>query len=99
VPYAVAVKWIAKPGQEEEVARCIRGLIAPTRAEAANLLYQPHRDPHDPRIIFIYEQYFDDAGYEAHLASPHVQALGVDDAFPRLEARHREFYTPIEPSA
>jgi quinol monooxygenase YgiN len=97
MPYVVAVKWIARAGEEEEVARCARALIEPTRREPGNLMYQAHRDPADPRVIYIYEQYVDEAGYQAHLDSAHVQALGFGDAIPRLEARHREFYAPIDP--
>jgi (4S)-4-hydroxy-5-phosphonooxypentane-2,3-dione isomerase len=65
--YVIAVKWIARPGEEDEVARCARALIEPTRREPG------------------------------HLESAHVQALGFGDAFPRLEARERTVYLPIDP--
>ena len=38
-------------------------------------MYQPHRDASDPRVFFFYEQYTDEAAYQAHLASPHVKAI------------------------
>lgn len=95
--YVIAVKWIARAGEEDEVARCAQALIEPTRREPGNLMYQPHRDPTDPRVVYIYEQYVDEAGYHAHLESAHVQALGFGDAFPRLEARERTVYLPIDP--
>ncbi len=95
--YVVSAKWIARPGEEEEVARCIAAIAGPSRAEPGNLMYQPHRDASDPRVFFFYEQYTDEAAYQAHLASPHVKAIALGNAIPRLEARIREFYTLIEP--
>ena len=57
--YAVIVRWVAKPGEEGEVERCLRALIEPSRNEPGNLAYQPHRDPEDPRVFPIYEHYVD----------------------------------------
>ncbi|QEC47981.1 antibiotic biosynthesis monooxygenase [Baekduia soli] len=90
--YVVTAKWTAKPGEEDAVAQAIRQLIGPSQAEPAMLHYQAHRDPEDPRVFFFYEQYTDQAGYEAHAASEHFQAHGFGDAIPRLESRERAFY-------
>lgn len=95
--YVVAVTWVAHPGEEAEVERCIRELVALSRAEPGVLTYQAHRDPSDPRVFYLYEQYADEAAYDAHLASPHVQAIGFGDALPRLEARVRGVYVPFDP--
>ena len=57
--------------------------------------YQPHRDPEDPTVFYIYEQYVDEAAYKAHVDSPHFQEHGFGDAIPRLSARERTFYTTI----
>jgi quinol monooxygenase YgiN len=94
--YVVAVKWIARPGEEDEVARCLRALAGPSRAEAGVLVYRPHRDPADPRVFYLYEEYVDEAAYAAHAASPHVQEVALGDAIPRLEARIREIYEPLD---
>ena len=95
--FVVAVKWIAKPGEEAEVERCLRALAGPSRAEPGVLVYRPHRDPADPRVFYLYEEYVDEAAYAAHAATPHVQQLGLGDAIPRLEARIREIYEPLGP--
>ncbi len=55
------------------------------------LLYQPHRDPADPRAFVFYEQYVDEAAYRAHGMSEHFQRHGVGDAIPRLQSRERVF--------
>ena len=63
--YTVAVTWIAKPGEEDEVARCLTELVEPSLAEEGTLVYIPNRDPEDPTKFFIYEQYVDEAAYTA----------------------------------
>jgi quinol monooxygenase YgiN len=95
--YVVTAKWTAKEGEEEAVARAIAQLVEPSRAEPGVILYQPHRDPEDPRIFFFYEQYDDTAAYEAHGSSEHFQKHGFGDAVPRLEARERAFFETWEP--
>ena len=95
--YVVCAKWIAKEGEEEAVAAAIQGLVGPSRAEPGIVLYQPHRDPEDPRVFFFYEQYRDADAYQAHVDSAHFKELGFGDAIPRLEARERAFYETWEP--
>jgi quinol monooxygenase YgiN len=90
--YVVLAKWIARPGEQDAVAAAIEALIEPSRAEPGNLLYQPHRDPSDPRVFLIYEQYTDEAAYQAHGASAHFRQHALEDAIPRLDARERSFY-------
>jgi quinol monooxygenase YgiN len=90
--YVVCAKWIAKEGEEEGVAAAVRQLAGPSRAEPGILLYQAHRDPADPRVFFFYEQYADEAAYQAHVESEHFQQHGFGDAIPRLESRERSFY-------
>ena len=55
-------------------------------------MYQPHRDPADPRVFLLYEQYTDEAAYAAHGASEHFRRFALEDAIPRLEARERSFH-------
>jgi quinol monooxygenase YgiN len=90
--YVVLAKWIAQPGEQDAVAAAIEALIEPSRAEPGNLLYLPHRDPSDPRVFLIYEQYTDEAAYQAHGASEHFSQHALQNAIPRLQARERSFY-------
>jgi quinol monooxygenase YgiN len=90
--YVVLAKWIARRGEEEAVAAAIDQLIEPSRAEPGNLMYLAHRDPEDPRVFLLYEQYADQASYRAHGETEHFARLGRGDAIPRLEARERSFY-------
>jgi quinol monooxygenase YgiN len=90
--YVVIAKWTARPGEEDAVAAAIDAMIAPSRAEPGMLLYQPHRDPEDPRVFVVYEQYVDADAYTAHGQSEHFQRHAVGDAIPRLASRERAFY-------
>ena len=90
--YVVSALWRAKPGEEERVASLIEQLVEPSRAEPACRFYQPHRSPEDPRLFYLYEQYEDEAGYQAHMDSEHFQRLVVGEVIPNLESRERTFF-------
>ena len=96
MPYVVVAKWTAKPGEEGAVASALAQLIAPSRAEPGNLLYEVNRDPENPGAFLLYEQYADADAYAAHGASPHFQEHAVGFAFDRLAAREREYYVTWE---
>lgn len=89
--FVVTAKWTAKEGEEETVAAALRKLAPLSRQEEGIILYQAHRDPENPRVFFMYEQYRTKADYEAHGASAHFQEHGVS-VFPSLETRERGFY-------
>jgi quinol monooxygenase YgiN len=95
--FVVIAKWTAREGEEDAVAAAVEALVEPSRAEPGVLLYQPHRDPSDPKVFLLYEQYVDEAAYKAHGESAHFQRHGFEDAIPRLESRERFFYETFEP--
>ena len=91
--YVVAAKWRAKPGKEARLAELCEEMTGPSRAEPGNVFYQAHRSPQDPQLFYLYEQYVDEAGYEAHMDSEHFTRLVKGEAIPELlDAREREFY-------
>ena len=94
--YVVCAKWIAKDGKEGRLEEICEEMTEPSRAEPANRFYQAHRSPENPRLFFLYEQYDDEAGYEAHMASDDFTRLVKEEAIPNvLEAREREFYETL----
>jgi autoinducer 2-degrading protein len=93
--YVVSVTWTAKDGEEEEVAAALERMREPTLAEEGVLEWIPHRDPNDPKVFYIYEQYTDEAAYSAHTETEHFQRDGLGHASPRLAERRREFYEPM----
>jgi len=94
--YVVAAIWRAKEGQEERVTQILTTMTPLSQEEPGCLLYQPHRSSEDPRLFFLYEQYVDETGYEAHMATPHFEKYVKGDAIPNLlEDRERTFYWTI----
>jgi quinol monooxygenase YgiN len=94
--YVVCAKWTAKEGKEGRLEEVIGELAGPSRAEPGNLYYQAQRSNESPRLYFLYEQYVDEAGYEAHMASEHFTRLVKEEAIPDLlETREREFYETL----
>ena len=90
--YVVSALWRANEGEEDRIARVIEEMTAPSRAEPGNVFYQAQRSIEDPRLFYLYEQYVDEAGYEAHQSSEHFQRLVVGEAIQNLESRERSFY-------
>jgi quinol monooxygenase YgiN len=94
--YVVAATYRCKQGEEERIRELLELMGPPSRQEPACLFYQAHRSPDDPRVFFLYEQYEDEAGYEAHQATEHFARYIKDDAIPRLETRERAFYRTMD---
>jgi len=94
--YVVAATYRAKEGEEERIREILELMAAPSRAEPACRFYQAHRSPEDPRTFFLYEQYDDEAGYQAHMASEHFERHIKGEAIPRLESRQRAFYITLD---
>ena len=94
--YVVCAKWIAKDGMEDRLAEICEEMTEPSRAEPGNVFYQAHRAVDDPQLFYLYEQYVDEAGYEAHMDSEHFTRLVKEEAIPEiLEERAREFYETL----
>ncbi len=94
--YVVLARWVAKPGNQEAVAAAIERLIEPSRREPGCLQYLPNRSLADDRVFVLYEEYVDEAAYEAHVESEHFARYGRGEGIPLLEAREREFYARLD---
>ena len=98
--YVVSAKWRAKVGKDERLLELIREITPPSRAEAGNVFYQAQRSLDDPRLFYLYEQYVDEAGYQAHMDSEHFTRLVKQEAIPELlEDRERAFAETIDDQA
>jgi quinol monooxygenase YgiN len=92
----LAVTYRIKAGHEEETAALLRKMVAPTRAEAGNLMYLVHRSPTEPGQFFFYEQYTDQAALDAHRAAPHFQEFMVNGVFNFIESREPVIYDLLD---
>jgi quinol monooxygenase YgiN len=91
--YVVSAKWRAKPGKEDRLKELCEEMTEPSRAEEGTIFYQAQRSIEDPQLFYLYEQYTDEAAYEAHMDSEHFTRLVKGEAIPELlEAREREFF-------
>jgi quinol monooxygenase YgiN len=95
--YCLAVKWIIKEGDLEPVLAALRPLVEASRQEPGCLLYQAHRDPENENVIFLYEQYADEAAYQAHADSEHFKRYALDEIFPNRQDSYRAVYETLEP--
>jgi quinol monooxygenase YgiN len=91
--YVVLARWWAQAGREDRVVEVLEELARASNAEPGCRLYQPHRATEEPLAFFIYEQYDDEAAFEAHIASEHFKRLVEGEAIPDLlDNRDRTFY-------
>ncbi len=94
--YVVTAVWRAKEGKAPVIERVIETMTPLSRLEDGCLFYQAHRSFEEPGTFFLYEQYRDAAGYEAHMATPHFEQFVRGEAIPNLESRERAFYETID---
>ena len=94
--YVVAATYRCKEGEEDRILQILETMAPLSRQEPGCVFYQAHRSPQDPRVFFLYEQYADEAGYEAHKATPHFQEHVFGYILEYLEERSVKTYTTID---
>lgn len=94
--FVVAATWLAKEGEEKRVEETIVKMTPLSRAEEGNIFYQAQVNPEDPRTFFLYEQYVDEAAYEAHKETPHFQENVFGYIIEYLAERSVKTYTTID---
>jgi len=94
--YVVAVKWVARQGEEDRIAQILGVVAHLTRAEPGCLMYVVHRSLDDPRTFFLYEQYDDEAAFQAHRETDHFKQHVLGEALPLLEARELAHYSTMD---
>jgi quinol monooxygenase YgiN len=72
--FTVVAAVRAKAGKENELRAATLTLVAQVRGEPNNLLYFLHEDHEAPGHFVFYEIFATQADFEAHNATPHVQA-------------------------
>lgn len=72
--FAVIAQIRAKPGMEDEFRAATLPLVAKVRSEPNNLLYFLQEDRAAPGHFIFYEIFATKADFDAHNATPHVQA-------------------------
>lgn len=91
--FVVAARYVAQPGKAEEVAALLRTMIPHASAEPGCALYTVNRSTEDPDRFLLYEQYRDEAGFHAHVATDAFKTIILGQVVPLLAGRERDFYT------
>ena len=79
----VVGSFTARPGQEAQALEAFQEIVAPTHQEDGCILYALHQGADDPRRLAFVERWSSPEQLQAHLDSPHVQAVlaRADDLF------------------
>jgi quinol monooxygenase YgiN len=93
--YVLVARLTAREGEQDRAAELIGRLVEATRTEPGNVHYIPHRDPEDPRVFLMYEQYRDKAAFEEHGQTEHFKEIALAELFPLMESRERSFYETL----
>jgi quinol monooxygenase YgiN len=65
----------AKPGEEEAVKQALLAMVAPTRKEKGCICYNLHQSKTDKSLFAFYEQWTDQAAFDAHGKTPHMAKM------------------------
>ena len=65
----LSAEFTAKPGYEAEVEKLISGLAEQVRREPGNTEFTVYRERDNPRKFFVFEQYLDEASFDAHISA------------------------------
>ena len=71
-------EFTALPGHEEQVATLVAGLTARVRQEPGNVTFLPFTREEQPRRWFVFEQYADEAAFEAHITAPYGHEFNAE---------------------
>lgn len=89
------MRLTVRAGAEQQAHRCLQTLAEATRREPGCLAYNVYHAADEPRKLLIYELYRDQAGLDAHRASPHFARYATSELYPLVEERTPEFFAPV----
>jgi quinol monooxygenase YgiN len=69
VPVILYAEFTAKPDAESQVQTLISDLAQKVRQEPGNTEFGVYSERDNPRKFFVFEQYLDDASFEAHISA------------------------------
>jgi len=70
VPVILYAEFTAKPSSETQVQMLISDLADKVRQEPGNTEFTVYRERDNSRKFFVFEEYLDEASFEAHI-QPH----------------------------
>jgi quinol monooxygenase YgiN len=95
----VIARYRAQPGRGDDVAALLAPHIAATRSEPGCECFLVNRSAGDGDRFVLYEQYADEAAFQAHRDSPHFERYVLGGVVPLLAEREWERYGLVDPPA
>ena len=97
--FVLVARYLTKEGEEENVAKFLSRMAALSNSdiEPGCVLYHINQSTDNPRSFLLYEEYVDEAGFEAHTKTDYFNQLVVQGAVPLLESRERETFRLVAP--
>jgi quinol monooxygenase YgiN len=68
----IFARFHARPGQEDVLARALRDVVPPSRAEPGCLAISAYRSVRDPLLFWIHSRWVDEAAFDRHAELPHT---------------------------
>ena len=93
--YVVCAYYTTKPDTADQVVALLQEAAPLALAEPGCRAYAINQSVEDPTKIFFYEQYVDEAAFDEHVASPHMESIIKTQVWPLLADRRRELYTLV----
>jgi quinol monooxygenase YgiN len=90
-------QYHTQSGEGDRVAGVLAKHVAATRAEPGCIQFVAYRSSEDADRFLLYEQYVDEAAFEAHRASPHFRLYIQETIIPLLLERRVARYEEVEP--
>jgi quinol monooxygenase YgiN len=69
MPVILYAEFTAKPGSESQVQMLISELAEKVRQEPGNAEFTVYRERDNPRKFFVFEEYLDEASFDAHIGA------------------------------
>lgn len=68
----IFARFHAREGQEQGVAKALRDMLGPVRAESGCVAIDAFQSTRDPRLFFVHSRWIDEAAFDRHAALPHT---------------------------
>ncbi len=83
----------AKEDQLAAVKKALLAMVPPTRKERGCICYNLHEGKSDKTVFTFYEQWVDQAAFDAHSESPHMQRMrkAIDGKTEKVEVTFLEY--------
>ena len=88
--HVIIARWRIAPDQIDQVLALVSEMAIHARREPGCRQYTLNQSIDDPAIVVIYEQYDDEAAFQAHIATGAFQRIVVGQIVPLLAERSRE---------